>query len=177
MRFPCTQEYDIWDGMGPKEVRKKNHRTVRVPQLGCSCKPCQCLVSRQVLMANQTKVSFPFENLRNKVDLRTTKGVEFAVLSCADMIKQKQHLAGQDPEQRAHGLGKLKGTTDCLLGTKKLANDAADVKCIQRLMRLGKNGPCDPTWLQRKISNNDFTAWTGPTEDPVEQSAPSKFEL
>ena len=128
-------------------------------------------------MADNTTVSFPFQHLREKVDLRTKKGVKFAVLSCAHMIKQKQHLAGQDPKHRAHGLGESKGTTDQELGNKKLANDAADVKCIQSLMRLGKNGPCDPTWLQRKISNNDFTEWTGPTEDPVEQSAPSKFEL
>ena len=119
-------------------------------------------------MADNTTVSFPFQHLREKVDLRTKKGVKFAVLSCAHMIKQKQHLAGQDPKHRAHGLGESKGTTDQELGNKKLANDAADVKCIQRLVRLGKNGPCDPTWLQQKISKYDFTEWSGPTEDPVD---------
>ena len=166
--FPCNQEYDIWDGMGPKEVREFNHNTLFL---------YQCLVSHQVLMANKTKVSFPYKTLRNKVDLQTRKGVKFAVLSCADMIKQKEHLAGQDPVARAHGLGKLKGTTDFLLGTKKLANDAADVKCIQSLVELGGNGPCDPIWLQKKIRNHDFTGWAGPTEAAFEQTAASKLEL
>merc|ERR1712048_287138 len=108
-----------------------------------------------------------YSALTGKTELRTKKGVEFSVISCADLVKQKARLAGMTPEKRAHGLD-----GGPALGRKKLAQDREDIACIEGLMKYDKAGPCDPKWVQTKVSAGEYDGW--PTGGHQTKAIPSK---
>jgi len=108
-----------------------------------------------------------YEHLTGKTDITTPNGVEFSVISCKDLITQKSRLAGMTAEERAHGLEGGEA-----LGRKKLAQDKADVECIEGLLKYDKVGPCDPTWVQKKISKGEYDGW--PTGGHQTKAIPSQ---
>lgn len=73
------------------------------------------------------------------------------VLGCAALIRQKQILASQSDEDRAHGLKPCK--EDCVkLGKQKKQKDQADVACLQLQLARGKSGPCHQDWARDQIA-------------------------